>query len=366
MPYTIEATLSTKERNQLDETQFGLPDERKYPLIDKKHVQSAISYFFKCPEKDRHELAINIQKAAKKFGVEIGPDTEVAKYLNESIEEAWNEYVLEMTTMIEYSNRFVVLEQSKADGFFQSIWKMITSGLRAIGRAISFMASWIWDKIQSLFRKIMRKKGPDFVEVPKIFKNLKVALPLAESVAVDVSAACIMLAKDLKDIVTNVNDKEFILAFGKKSESWRMTKLAFEKNSGLCYQQTNLSVGDDAVQKTVWVKRSEVDKMIGEASEIVKGLNAVSREVLKGSKRIDEVGELVKRNYSFFRMDVRKAFESYAISGKTLISDGLNALRVTSESIQKVILLTNMAVSKQVSEETDATPSPEENTENKE
>lgn len=357
MPYTIEATLSTKERNRLDDAQFGLPDERKYPLIDKKHVQSAISYFFKCPEKDRHELAINIQKAAKKFGVEIGPDTEVAKYLNESTEEAWNEYALEMVTMIEYSNRFVVMEQTKADGFFQSIWKMIKSGLYAIGRAISSMASWIWEKIQSIFRRIT-KKGPEFVEVPKIFKNLKTALPLAESVAIDVTAACVMLMRDLKDIAVNVNDKDFIRSFGAKTESWRMTKLAFVKNSGLCYQQTNLSIGDSAVQQTTWVKRSEVDRMLNDANKIVKNLNGVSREVINGSKMIDETGALVKRNYSFFQIDVRKAFESYAISGKNLISDGLSALHLTSESIRKVILLTGTAVTKQETEKEESEPSP--------
>ena len=46
----MEAELSAEERNELKASQFGLPEERKFPLIDDKHVRSAISYFHTCPE----------------------------------------------------------------------------------------------------------------------------------------------------------------------------------------------------------------------------------------------------------------------------------------------------------------------------
>ena len=76
----MEAELSTKERNELDDSQFGLPEDRKYPLTDAAHVKSAISYFHKCPEGKKKRLAARIRRAAKKFDVAIGEDVEVNKY----------------------------------------------------------------------------------------------------------------------------------------------------------------------------------------------------------------------------------------------------------------------------------------------
>jgi hypothetical protein len=35
------ADLSTKKRNSLSKSQFGLPDERKYPMPDKAHARNA-------------------------------------------------------------------------------------------------------------------------------------------------------------------------------------------------------------------------------------------------------------------------------------------------------------------------------------
>lgn len=81
MNTTMEAELSTKERNKLDDSQFGIPEDRKYPLTDANHVRSAISYFGKAPQGKKRSLAKRIKEAAKKYGVEINPDSEVAKYL---------------------------------------------------------------------------------------------------------------------------------------------------------------------------------------------------------------------------------------------------------------------------------------------
>ena len=78
--FLMEAELSTKERNELDDFQFGLPEDRKYPLTDAAHVKSAISYFHKCPEGKKKKLAARIRRAAKKYNVTIGEDAEVNKY----------------------------------------------------------------------------------------------------------------------------------------------------------------------------------------------------------------------------------------------------------------------------------------------
>lgn len=76
-----EDVLTTQEREELATTQFGLPRERKYPIHDSAHVRNAISRFHFAEEKKRKELATNIKRAAKKFGIEIDPDAEISKYI---------------------------------------------------------------------------------------------------------------------------------------------------------------------------------------------------------------------------------------------------------------------------------------------
>lgn len=78
----LEAKMDTKERNSLPDSQFGLPEERKYPLNDAAHVKSAIKLFGHCPEDKKPQLARRIARAAKKYHVDISSDSEVAKYLN--------------------------------------------------------------------------------------------------------------------------------------------------------------------------------------------------------------------------------------------------------------------------------------------
>lgn len=78
---SIERVLSTKARNDLPDSSFGLPKDRKYPLYtkdgkpDKNHIKSAISYYNKCDKSKKIELANNIMKAAKKADMTINEDS---------------------------------------------------------------------------------------------------------------------------------------------------------------------------------------------------------------------------------------------------------------------------------------------------
>ena len=65
------AKLTSKQRKQLPPEDFGLPKEKKFPIHDENHVRSAIAYFHTCPDKDKKELANNINRAAKKFNMKI-------------------------------------------------------------------------------------------------------------------------------------------------------------------------------------------------------------------------------------------------------------------------------------------------------
>ena len=84
---SIENTLSSKDRDALPDSAYGLPKDRKYPLYNKNgkpdeaHIRSAMSYFHKCPEDKKHILARNILKAAKKAGMDIDKKSDWYKYV---------------------------------------------------------------------------------------------------------------------------------------------------------------------------------------------------------------------------------------------------------------------------------------------
>ena len=67
MNILYEEKLSTEDRNELENEEFGLPEDRKYPLNDEKRVLSAIQYFRYCKKSKRHELAKNINKRLKEL-----------------------------------------------------------------------------------------------------------------------------------------------------------------------------------------------------------------------------------------------------------------------------------------------------------
>lgn len=66
-----EAKLSSKERNELPNSAFGIPKLRMYPLNDEAHVKAAIRFYGHCEDKHKKELAANIRKAIKKFNMNI-------------------------------------------------------------------------------------------------------------------------------------------------------------------------------------------------------------------------------------------------------------------------------------------------------
>ncbi|HZU69326.1 MAG TPA: DUF6582 domain-containing protein [Ktedonobacteraceae bacterium] len=68
------AELSNKEREKLPDKEFAFPKERKEPLEDARHVQEAVARFDQVKgvtNKERDEAWKRIQKAAKKFNVEL-------------------------------------------------------------------------------------------------------------------------------------------------------------------------------------------------------------------------------------------------------------------------------------------------------
>lgn len=63
--------LTAEGRRELNESDFGLPRERKFPMPDAAHVRAAESYFHYAPDDEKHELARRILQKAAEFGVEV-------------------------------------------------------------------------------------------------------------------------------------------------------------------------------------------------------------------------------------------------------------------------------------------------------
>lgn len=79
-----EKALTTKERNELSDSQFGIPSLRKFPLHDKAHVIQAIRFFNTVDRKHEKELARNIVKSMKYYGIDfsiIGERNRLKSYL---------------------------------------------------------------------------------------------------------------------------------------------------------------------------------------------------------------------------------------------------------------------------------------------
>jgi len=77
----LEDKLKASER-----TDFGLPAKKKYPMPDKSHVLAAIRMFNHVDKADEKELASNIKKKIKQYGItdiKVGENNRFYKYYHE-------------------------------------------------------------------------------------------------------------------------------------------------------------------------------------------------------------------------------------------------------------------------------------------
>lgn len=65
----LEEKLSTKERNQLPDSEFGIPSQRRFPLHDKTHVEASIRLFGHVDQEHEEELARNIIKKMHEYDI---------------------------------------------------------------------------------------------------------------------------------------------------------------------------------------------------------------------------------------------------------------------------------------------------------
>ena len=80
--YMVEGKLSAKDRKKIADKDYGIPSKRKYPMPDESHVRSAIQMFNHVDSADEAELARNIKKKIKQYGmsVDVGKENRFSKY----------------------------------------------------------------------------------------------------------------------------------------------------------------------------------------------------------------------------------------------------------------------------------------------
>ena len=73
-PHEEHGKLDSADRNQLPETVYAFPRERKEPLTDASHVRNAIARFDQTrgvSDSEREQAFANIKAAAKHYGVDM-------------------------------------------------------------------------------------------------------------------------------------------------------------------------------------------------------------------------------------------------------------------------------------------------------
>ncbi len=73
-PHEEHGKLSTAEKNDLPESAFAFPKQKKEPMTDASHVRNAMARFDQVKEvsdADRDQAFANIKKAAKHFDIEM-------------------------------------------------------------------------------------------------------------------------------------------------------------------------------------------------------------------------------------------------------------------------------------------------------
>jgi hypothetical protein len=77
-PHTTHGELDTSERNDLPDSVFAFPKQRKEPLTDADHVQNALARFDQVKDvsdSDRDTAFANIKKAAEHYDVEVAEES---------------------------------------------------------------------------------------------------------------------------------------------------------------------------------------------------------------------------------------------------------------------------------------------------
>lgn len=75
MRTTESNRLDAEELRELRSSDFGIPEERAFPMPNAAHVRAAEAYFRYAGDEQKPELARNILKKAEEYGVHVESST---------------------------------------------------------------------------------------------------------------------------------------------------------------------------------------------------------------------------------------------------------------------------------------------------
>ena len=84
MTFNLLESLSAKERNQIPDSEFGIPSLRKYPLHTREFCLKAIRLFGHVDQEHEAELAHNIIRKMKEYNIPmdaVGKNNRLYKYI---------------------------------------------------------------------------------------------------------------------------------------------------------------------------------------------------------------------------------------------------------------------------------------------
>lgn len=76
--HTVRGELNAEKRNDLPDSVFAFPKQRKEPLTDASHVRNALARFDQvedATDTDREQAFANIKKAAEHYEVDVEAET---------------------------------------------------------------------------------------------------------------------------------------------------------------------------------------------------------------------------------------------------------------------------------------------------
>lgn len=178
------SSISTNESSSDDDKEYGLPDLKKYPMPDEKHVLSAIKFFNYVSPANEEELARNIKKKMKQYNISpsrVSDKNRLKKYLAEDsdiIEElCFNDFtntkpvlVFDLGSVLVYSNMKMIdsLYKNKLipDEYVEDIDGIISTSYRENSRYLEYCTRAEYIKfIQDRTPEEMKKYIPIAMDV---------------------------------------------------------------------------------------------------------------------------------------------------------------------------------------------------------
>lgn len=146
---TDESTslLETK-RSNLKDSDFGIPEDRKFPLDTEQHVRSAIKLFGHAEESKKPALARKIASRARSYGIQIPETTQVYKYLHEDAKD--NAHIKNVIfdiggVLLDHANQKDALMEADIpfyfiDDYIKNYWHIKSDSADVASAKIAFIA----------------------------------------------------------------------------------------------------------------------------------------------------------------------------------------------------------------------------------